>query len=274
MNEAPPSYVGISGVGSAEEHHAVAASFMEAGLPELGRFCLLGVKATTKPQLQNTENKYGPMWYPVGESLSQAVDPCYIIGEAVLQLYSDDWTDRKFQAEPLIDAALERSPWHRGLQFDRLPWMDEPDKSRLVLEHAAGLTQESFILQCYGDIIRQYEPDEVMPQLRSLHEDGLATYALFDASEGKGRLLDSDSLSYWLDAASQAMPNIGLVVAGGLEAEKVKTHVTPILRRFDNVSWDAESRLHLPTPEHGDTGALDMDKVRGYLSASAQAIQA
>lgn len=84
---------------------------------------------------------------------------------------------------------------------------------------------------------------------------GLATDLLFDLSQGTGQPLSPKEALRWLEPVREAYPDLGLVVAGGLNADDLELLLEPVVQRIPGVSWDAESALHIPKLEELDTDA-------------------
>lgn len=255
------SYVGISGVGNQEQQVESIKKFDEAGLEGLGRAMLIGVKATTRTQVDERSSGYKDNWYPVGKTLRDVLRRRDSIN--VLQLYADDWVDLGHRAIPLMEKSMERShEWLDGLQFDMLPWFEEGSTLQIIKKYSP-MVSGPVILQCYGDIMRRQSPEAVIERLRRVQ--GFVSHVLFDASEGRGELMDADALSGWVDALESSNLDMQPTVAGGLSADSVRIRLPTITRRFDNVSWDAESSLHTDN-------ILDTEKVAEYFTASAEVL--
>lgn len=257
------NYIGVSGVGSQEQQRQSTEAFQSSGLRDLGRALLLGVKATTRIQVDEIEARRGSDWFPVGDSLR------HVLGQSdetvnVLQLYADDWTDLNNRAIPLMERSIERAEgWADGLQYDMLPWFEQNSGLQIV-ERYANAVSGPVILQCYGDIMRNHSPAMVIERLKRVQ--GFVSHVLFDASEGRGRLMDSDTLSIWVEALCSSELDMAPVIAGGLDGESARVLLLAIVRRFGNISWDAEGALH--------TGnVLDRERVAEYLQASAEVLQ-
>lgn len=253
------AYIGVSGVGSGQEQATTEALFSEHGFGQ-NRRLLLGVKATTKTQVDELEPTKGRAWFPVGDELSTALVSSDK-STKVLQFYADDWTDLNHRALPLIDNSLERaSGWVNGIQYDLLPWFSEDSSLEIIERYGAtdGINGP-VILQCYGAIMREHSPADVIERLKRV--EGYVTHVLFDASEGRGISMDSDALVPWVEAVQLSGLGINVAVAGGLGPLNVNDRLSTITERFNEVSWDAESQLH-------SQNVLDNEKVSAYLTDS------
>lgn len=92
---------------------------------------------------------------------------------------------------------------------------------------------------------------------------GLVDDILLDASAGRGRPVDPESALPSLEALAGS--GVGLGVAGGLCAENLPL-IEPLLARFPDLSFDAESRLR----DAEDN--LDLSKVKGYVEAALRLV--
>jgi len=95
---------------------------------------------------------------------------------------------------------------------------------------------------------------------------GLVDYVLWDASGGKGIVLDPVVLVPYLEALEDRINDDGILmrqcVAGGLSADNIEL-VAEMCAMFPQLSLDAEGRLH------GTNGRLDIAQCRRYLAAAA-----
>lgn len=257
------AYVGISGVGSVEQQVICEDAFRAIEFPA-ERKLLLGVKATTRIQVDETESRKGRNWFPVGEELRTTLAPS-ADSLKVLQLYADQWTDLVKRAIPLIENSLERSQeWVDGLQYDLLPWFTEDSSLQIIERYAHDVAVGGpVIVQCHGDIMQAATPEQLLERLKRI--EGFITHILFDASEGRGLTMDPDTLSRWVEVVQNSYLDLGIAIAGGLGGSETAHLLTPVLRRFDDISWDAESRLHT-------NNVLNDEKVTDYLADSKKAI--
>jgi hypothetical protein len=90
---------------------------------------------------------------------------------------------------------------------------------------------------------------------------GLVDVALFDPSAGRGLVLDPGEARAALEEIEATMPGVALAVAGGLGPDTVD-RIRPLLERFPDLSFDAESRLR------DAEDRLDLEKVGEYLRSA------
>jgi hypothetical protein len=105
-----------------------------------------------------------------------------------------------------------------------------------------------------------HQPDELARRCAAY--SGLVTDLLVDASEGLGLPLDPSRSAEYLEAIHSAAPELGLVVAGGLQASNISALLTPLLPEWSAVSIDAEGRLR-DADDH-----LKTDAAIAYLQAA------
>lgn len=283
----PRPYIGVSGVVKQEhvepsglvwhewQHQFLQAHAEKVGLYDTGRMLALGVKATHKTQFDDIENKYGKDWYPVGEKqFEDAVNPkllnkdTFVVAQTYLDVaYVDDADYRK---------QFTRQIAHRGrnflhaIQFDMLPW-HRNDEIFDYLEKLKASHDLKVLLQVHGEAMNELGPQGVVQKLGA-HAASI-DYLLFDSSHGTGKRMDADRLSEFLQEAyeASALDNVGMGVAGGLNAERVREDLPAIVAKFPNVSWDAEGQLH--PVNNGGKRPLQMGIVKNYLQASTDALR-
>ena len=258
------TYVGVSGIASQRQQRFTERSFGTYAFNHQ-RELLLGVKATTKTQLDELEPTKGRAWFPVGDELSTALyfSDCSV---KVLQFYADDWTNLEHRALPLIETSLERAAdWVDGIQYDLLPWVTEDSSLQIIQRYGHGVAGDGpVILQCHGSIMAENSMASVVERLKRV--EGYITHVLFDASEGRGEPMNSDALSYWVEAIQSSDLDIDVAIAGGLGPYRNPHLLARLLQRFDPISWDAESRLHTDNE-------LDPYKVSSYIDLSMLAVK-
>ncbi len=272
MTERPKPYIGISGVVSPEQQHQLVEQFTNLNLGNERRLAL-GVKAVHKTQFMDIENKYGREWYPVGEkAFASALEPSAdYLGVAQVCFDASFVHDAKYRDELVARIQRRGAGWLDAIQFDMLPWHDEPMMLEWV-ERVKSETGMQILLQAHGETMKMLGPDRTARMLG--HHAHAVDYVLFDASHGKGVELSTTSLLPFLDAAysSEALTGVGVSIAGGLNANVVRRHLPETLDRYPDVSWDAEGQLH-PIDERGKR-PIDMNAAEQYLAASQEVLQA
>ncbi len=268
-------YVGVSGVVNIDQQFELQDTWHELEAHKI-RDLLLGVKAVHNTQWLDRENKYGPTWYPIGAlPFANAMFGNQEGVKGVAQIYLDPEaiaSDPTY-AERFVDRIQQRGwAWLEAMQFDMLPYdIEDTARWRDLLDEIHGNRLET-IVQCHQRAMST-GPTAAVERLKQL---GPVDYILFDASHGTGKEMDPDDLSRYLDAAysDEELTANGTLfgIAGGLNADRVYRHMPTIVRRFPNVSWDAEGQLHKSVDNTHDR-SLDMAKTNSYLYTSADIIE-
>lgn len=267
MSERNRPYVGVSGLGSPEQHAAIARQSSATGLDRVRR-PMVGLKTVHKTQWLDIPNSHGQGWYPVGDNISQALSRS-VDTMVTAQMYLDPKAinDDPSYPQAFVDKVRGRlGDRLDAVQFDLLPYHEEPEAFSSLMASLKGL---DVIVQCHKLAMAE-GPKKALDKLKKLSPE--LGYVLFDASHGTGKTMDIEALKPFLDAAykdkdfAQAGTNFG--VAGGLNSKNVELYIGKLLPRFDEISWDAEGQLHNDT----ERGSLNMLKVRQYLTSSARVL--
>lgn len=199
-----------------------------------------------------------PLWqnkYPAPETVESLLVPdnrlLYLVH---FNSHRPDFADELWEV-------LELAPSTAGFQLN-LCWPDPREIERYRLR--PHTTEDVVVLQVGSRALQAVDsrPDKLLSRLRDYQ--GLVEYLLLDPSGGLGRELDSAMATNMVKELAEAGLNIGLGVAGGLEAGTVE-RLRPMLASYPWLSWDSEGRLRT-----GDR--LDLAKCYDYLSASLQLI--
>jgi hypothetical protein len=289
-------YVGISGVATVEQQQIIVEIAKDAEFPFVEASLLLGVKATETTQWHDQPNKYGRLWYPVGEEFRHSLDiEAHIYGIETdpdliyagqfrpnIQFYFGDLINNRHRVTTFALKALERAKnWERyahsqeavppAVQLDMFPWMDAEWDS-----HLRGMFEKSnygLILQCHSDYMQEFHPYQVVRRLRALGNLGVTGTILFDSSHGRGIELDPEALRPFVGAVtdSELGNNFTVGIAGGLSGDNVEEIVQPLLEEFGELSWDAEGSLHYKDGENdGDFNLLELER---YIRVSAAVLK-
>lgn len=264
-------YVGVSGIVSPEMESSLEAIATNVGLHDSSRLLALGVKAVHKTQFLDTENKYGPEWYPVGEEAFRNAlrhDRPNADTIAVAQAYLDvKHVDSVQYRQQFLRKIVDRGgPWLQAIQFDMLPWHNNSDTLRF-LEEVKDKNVAVF-LQAHKSAMEELGPKGVVRKLgKAAH---LVDYLLFDSSHGTGKRLDVSALRPFVAEAYEQfdLSQIGIALAGGLNGSVVRETLPELVADYPSLSWDAEGQLH-PVDSDGRR-PLDLQAAKGYLEASSE----
>lgn len=269
MSERPKPYVGVSGVVSPEQQRKI----QEAAEPLylVGRQLALGVKAVRKTQWLDTENTYGPSWYPVGDTIVNTLGTEWSQELRVAQIYLDHVAAIRAKEQDYERAFVDKLMGRAGrmlnaLQFDMLPW-DTRAYTDLFLHIKQTYPDTAIILQAHKQQMQQHGPQELARRLKWY--PGQVDYVLFDASHGTGQRMDTGALLPFVTEAYRCT-SLGIGVAGGLNAEVVTEDMPRLLEIYPDLSFDAEGQLH--KNQNPEDRALNMDSTVSYLAAAAEVV--
>lgn len=276
MTERNRPYIGVSGVVSPDQHRelvAIAEPFIQN---RATHSLAVGIKATHKPQYDDIENKYGRLWYPVGDAIAGVTDAALAsqtFNIAQVYLEPQNIADDPLYPERFFDKLCGRTRHYLdALQVDMLPYHTDPEQFTGVCR-AMARTGLVTILQCHG-FAMAHGPAQALEDLKAvtnIAEGSGPDYVLFDASHGRGQVMNPGRLLPFLSLAYEDSwfadfgTNFG--IAGGLSSETVDSLLAPIVAEFPQVSWDAEGKPHKAIQDGGN-GSLHMQTVRNYLVRS------
>ncbi len=266
-----PSYIGVTGLMTAEQVRQVASAIPTMGW-RLDRPLMLGILMSSKTA-NGIPNKY-PKRYPRLKDVFKITDP--VDGGTrwnapllpIIHYATDDHATVALQILGLkkcLDWEYEETVHTHvsGFQINT-PWPD------LRLFHELGFESHfgknfRIVLQVGRAALKQAamgrgscQPDELVTMLRPYV--GAVSDILLDPSGGMGMPVDPAQASDYLDAIKAAGLRFGLGVAGGLDAQSLD-QLAPLLERHPDVSIDAEGRLRDPA-----TDELDLGKARDYVA--------
>lgn len=273
MSERPKPYIGVSGI-ACPEHQKLAIELFEAsGLRKNNkRDLLLGVKALHKCQWLDQPWKRDDQWDVVGEAAFRGALQQDAGSLNVAQAYFDKNLVGDSQYR---DAYLERiytrgEDWIDGIQYDMLPWHENPDTLTFLHQTKMRHPGTKVLLQCWQGTLERYNPTQ-LARVLGQHAEAL-DYILFDTSHGKGVPFDTAGLLPYLEQAytNENLATVGIALAGGLGGQETMDQLGAIAAQFPDISWDAESRLHPRRPDGGMP--LDLDTVKRYFDYSATAL--
>jgi hypothetical protein len=246
-------YVGVSGVTSRAETVAACSA-----LPKCDRDLMVGALVSEKT-LAGQQNRYFRRYPKIA---------------SIAGIFTDDprclnlvhfGADAPPDATTLIRLFELAGPLCHGFQFNGT-WPCRGDLFRLHEAAAHRGRDLRVVLQC-----RCSGPSDLawltVPSVA--HYDGIITDVLADASGGTGKPLERHHVDAWRKNVASAWRDrpIGIGVAGGLCAETIPG-VADLLRA--GASCDAEGRLR---DDADGGGRLDLDRVKAYIMAVAEAVK-
>jgi len=218
---------------------------------------MIGIQATGKTQVLGIENRRGQMWHPVGDSIADAAAS---EDSGLTKPYVHCFFESEAELVQGLENVMQRTRhYNRGIQLNGLPWVRQ-DYRPLIHQFRAKYPDQSIIIQANQDMLASHSPADVASELGSMPVD----YILFDASGGWGVELEPDKIRPYVDEIYQQQLPVGVVIAGGLEAQNVEQLFGPLVEVYTGLSCDAEGRLR-----KGPKGAteLDMDAAEAFILA-------
>lgn len=148
----PQPYVGISGVARREDHIALCEVALRERIDHLGYVVMIGVQASGKTQVLDTENKRGQDWHPVGNTIAEAAtaDDSEITKPFIHCFFTDE------ELVPGVRAVMERAGHYvRGIQFNGLDWMAN-DYRDLLNRFREAYPGQLVVVQAHNAILGGY----------------------------------------------------------------------------------------------------------------------
>jgi len=235
QEERPQPYIGISGVANQEQHERLFKIAISEKFNTIDYFLMIGVQATTKTQLLEIENKMGQMWHPVGQTIR---DAAFEDESGFTKPFIHCFFEGREDLGAGLAVVMKRTQnYSKGVQLNGLHWLDE-DYSQFLNKFRDAYPNQDIILQANHRIMES-SPQEIVRALGRLP----VNYVLFDRSGGRGINLVSEYIRPYIDEVYQSQLNIGVSLAGGLEASNVEELIGPLFSEFPKLSCDAEGKL-------------------------------
>ena len=141
--------------------------------------------------------------------------------------------------DDMFYALLLAGPDCQGLQLN-IPW-----PSKQVLRDFQKYCQSEYcktiVLQCGKKALNEvgWSPRKLTERLKAYK--GLIDYVLIDPSSGTGQEFDPYFVCACFGAIGRALPDIGLGIAGGLNAESLGRLLDPILGAFPGLGFSTDT---------------------------------
>jgi len=271
MTERPKPYIGVSGIACPEMQDQTIEAFESIGLGTK-RDLMLGVKALHKCQWLDQPWKRDDQWDVVGEGAFRNALRSDSRSINVAQAYFEkNLVGDKGYRDAFLKRIYERGePWIDGIQYDCLPWQENPDMLKFLHQTKERHPGTRVLLQCWQGALERYSPRQ-LARLLGQNAEAL-DYILFDTSHGKGVPLDIAHLTPYIEEAyaNESLSTVGISIAGGLGSNESMEQVQAVIELFPDTSFDAESNLH---PRQKDGGMpLNIDAVKQYFEHSARSL--
>ncbi len=255
MREDLAPYVGVTGFTNRKQVEDALLAFTHTS-----RRLMVGVLASYK-SLRGMPLK--PKWAvqtPHADTLAEL----FVLYNRALNLvhYAADRVDLAHLADDLALVAQYAGLCLDGFQLN-VPWPD-PDVLRWCRKTRTSFPiPPRFVLQVSVEAVAEAGGTMEGVASRLAAYEGLADYALFDASGGQGKPLDAERALAFLRACDGSLVRLG--VAGGLGADSLSL-IMPVLAEFPFTSFDAQGKLQ------GKNG-LDVAKMERYLARAATLVR-
>lgn len=270
-------YVGVDGVISrdqADDIHSIYSATIIDGKrvnsSNARRQLKYGVKVALSTGRVASVGDYDPSLYVVDGDLREVADgynyPEEVwVAKASLDPARAGVGSAEYEAAYLGAIASSIRGWADGIQIDGLVW-EHNDYHQLF----EGLLRRSpdlgILMHCRVSL------QSWRDQLKSLVRSGMyretVDQMIFEApidDEGEPAMMLLDG---FIEAAGER--GVMASVGGGLNANRVRRYIPPIIRRYADVSVDAESQLHI-NPDGGSQ--LNLEATRQYLQALAEVLR-
>jgi hypothetical protein len=168
----------------------------------------------------------------------------------------DEWVEALMLA-PEADALQLDMVWpdRRDFADFRQTYMGSPDRVKMILQVSRPAVER------LGN-----DPKRVALELKRYHDEGFLEYALFDMSGGNGMPMDALELLTYIREAVDLMPDLSIVVAGGLGPSTCNL-IEPIAFEVPFLSTDAQAGLR---PSRDATQPIDWGMAAHYTRCVAE----
>ncbi|MCR4333596.1 MAG: hypothetical protein NUV60_01045 [Patescibacteria group bacterium] len=145
-----------------------------------------------------------------------------------------------------------------------------PHPSQILLGIHTSRKNPEVILQVGRKALTAVKDDPLLlvEKLRE-YEGGVIQRVLLDKSGGEGRAMEADVLLPFVRAIRENLPELDIVVAGGLGPYTMHL-AEPIIREFPDVSIDAQGRLR---PSRNALDPVDWHMAGGYLATALELLE-
>lgn len=243
----PVPYIGVTGIFTRKVADGFSARFVDGSK----RKFMVGVLAS-KQTLEGKEDKY-PLRYPRISNIGKIFpeNPNTI---SLIHFYAENSNN--------LFSQLRELTRYGGTNLDgfqlNMVWPD-PD---MIEKYLRENEEMKIVLQVNSKALElvNNNPVKLAKKIKSEYKE-IIDYILIDSSEGKGVPLNAKKSIEYLGGLSTMVPEVGLVVAGGLCAETLHL-VADIVQEFPNISIDAEGKLR------DKYDLLDVWKAKFYIDES------
>src|SRR5258708_6108794 len=155
-----------------------------------------------------------------------------------------------------IASSLELATEFAGPHLDALQLDMIWPHPRLLAEYRENHPLIKIVLQAGSNALAQVNNNPNLLASRLAAYGATIDYVLLDKSMGTGKGLDANFLQPFIAKIKNALPNLGIVIAGGLGPETMLL-VQPLAAEFEDLSVDMQSGLR---PTWNATHPIDIDR--------------
>lgn len=224
-------YVGLCDIPDADFARATLAAFDACGGPATGRRVMIGVMTSYK-RLCGLPTKWSAIYPPPDEIASIFVSH----PSAMNTVHYADYDG--IDIEDSIEMATRfGGPLMDAIQLDMI-WPDPAVLHRFRLRRP----EVEVVLQV-GERALEEVGDDPRLLVHELFRHGTSLdWVLLDKSGGRGKGMDAEALLPFVRAIRRDLPDLGIVVAGGLGPDTLDL-IDPILAVHSDVAMDAQGQL-------------------------------
>jgi phosphoribosylanthranilate isomerase len=244
-------YIGITDFTNYSQVEAMLEVFEKHKAPEQERVLHIGVMMSYKT-LNDLPSRWSDVFPP-----KESIRNIFSSDEVYNCLHYADYDNHPELANSLVKAIGYGGVGLDALQLDMV-WPSAHDIRKAV--HISRKKIE-VILQVSARAMDMVGDDPNSLILRLVDYEGIVDRVLLDMSGGKGIALDSNYLLGYAKRITKALPEMGIVFAGGLGPNTIHL-AEPILREFPDASLDAQSKLR---PSGSAKDSIDWDMAGQYL---------
>jgi hypothetical protein len=253
-------YVGITDFTDHEQVATMLEVLKRCRHPQSSRKLHVGVMMSYKT-LHGMETKWSKAFPP-----KERIPSIFSINDndAYYCLHYADY-EGKTRYSDLVEA-LQCAGYLHAIQLD-MPW---PDPGTIIEAlRKSRMPSVELILQIGERALDEAQncPREVVRRLDEYRE--FTNRVLLDKSMGRGIGMDAEALLPFAHAITENLPNLGLVVAGGLGPESIDL-VRPLAEAFPEISIDAQGKLR---PSGDALDPIDWNMAGTYLAKALEILR-
>lgn len=216
------------------------------------RLLMVGVLVSDKT-LYGLANKHPRRFPPI-----ESVPSLFSSDPRALNLVHFNTHDQGLLLEQMLMVRMRAGENFHGFQLN-VAWPEV----RVLRIYRSEHREAVIVLQLGGGAMKEIGYNTSVLTQRLRHYDGLIDYILIDPSGGLGLAFDATRAIKELTAIRNAIPNLGLGLAGGLGPDTIG-NIEEVVREFPNLSIDAEGKIR------DEDDNLDLRKAHRYVQGALE----